>query len=60
MHEIDLKRIELSRKNLKGFDCAVVITDHSCVDYGFVKNNIKLIFDTRNVYKKSGSNITKL
>jgi len=60
IHEIDLKRIELSKNNLKTFDCVIVVTDHSNVDYNFIKNNAKLIFDTRNVYKRGGENIIKL
>ncbi|MDD4954803.1 MAG: nucleotide sugar dehydrogenase [Candidatus Omnitrophica bacterium] len=60
MHEIDLKRTELNKSNLKTFNCAIVVTDHSNVDYNFIKSNIKLIFDTRNVYKKEGGNVIKL
>jgi len=60
IHEIDLKRIEFNKKSLKVFDCAIVVTDHSNVDYKFIKNNVKLIFDARNVYKGGGKNIIKL
>lgn len=60
MHEIDLKRIMLNKKNLKAFDCAIIITDHSNVDYALIKDNVNLIFDTRNVYKRDGGNIIKL
>lgn len=60
IHEIDLKRVELNKKNLKTFDCAIIVTDHSNVDYGFIKNNAKLIFDTRNVYQKKSGNIIRL
>ncbi|MCK9614330.1 MAG: nucleotide sugar dehydrogenase [Candidatus Omnitrophica bacterium] len=57
---IDLKRIEFSKKNLKTFDCVIVVTDHSNIDYNFIKNNARLIFDTRNVYKRGGENIIRL
>lgn len=48
---IDLDSIELSKNGLKKFDCVLIATDHSRVDYDFVLKNSKLIFDTRNVYK---------
>ena len=30
----------------------ISITDHDCIDYKKIKNNAKLIIDTRNVFKK--------
>jgi len=60
LNGINLKGINLTKDNLKKFDCVVLITDHSDVDYGFVRNNAKLIFDTRNVYKGSFANVVKL
>lgn len=38
---------------LKSYDAVVVVTDHSNIDYDFVKNNSRLIIDTRNVFKGS-------
>jgi len=60
IHEIDLKRIEISSKSLKTFDCVIIVTDHTKVDYSFIKKHAKLIFDTRNVYKQGGKNIIRL
>jgi UDP-N-acetyl-D-glucosamine dehydrogenase len=48
---IDLKSTDLSARVLKSFDCIVIGTDHSKVDYDFILKNAKLIFDARNVYK---------
>jgi UDP-N-acetyl-D-glucosamine dehydrogenase len=48
---IDLKSIKLNKGLLNRFDCVVVATDHSSLDYSFILKNSKLIFDTRNVYK---------
>jgi UDP-N-acetyl-D-glucosamine dehydrogenase len=48
---ISLKSIDLSHQSLKKFDCVVIATDHSCIDYKIVLKNSKFIFDTRNVYK---------
>ena len=57
--DIDLKCIRLNKKTLKTFDCIVIITDHSNVDYKFIADNSKLIIDTRNALKdiKNRSNI---
>ncbi len=48
---IDLKSIALVKAKLVKFDCVVIATDHSGVDYEYLLKNSKLIFDTRNVYK---------
>jgi UDP-N-acetyl-D-glucosamine dehydrogenase len=60
LNGIDLKGINLTKDNLKKFDCVVLITDHSDVDYEMVQKNAKLIFDTRNVYKGNFVNVVKL
>lgn len=51
LNHINLKSIDWSPKNLNNFDCIVIITDHSSVDYRCLLKNSKLIFDTRNVFK---------
>lgn len=57
---IDLKSISLSSGNISKYDCVVIVTNHSKVDYTFLRKNAKLIFDTRNVYKKDFKNIIRL
>ena len=47
-----LHSIKLTKKNIFGFDCVVIVTDHAKIDYSFILKNSKLIFDTRNVFKK--------
>ncbi|MDR2395704.1 MAG: nucleotide sugar dehydrogenase [Endomicrobium sp.] len=37
--------------NLNKFDAVVVVTDHSDVDYKKILKNVKVIVDTRNVFK---------
>lgn len=51
LNQINLKSIKLNQNNLKKFDCVVIATNHTAVDYDFIFKNSKLIFDTRNVYK---------
>jgi UDP-N-acetyl-D-glucosamine dehydrogenase len=48
---INLESISLTGQNLKKFDCVIIATDHSGVDYRFILRNSRLIFDTRNIYK---------
>jgi UDP-N-acetyl-D-glucosamine dehydrogenase len=48
---LDLKSIALSAKKIKEFDCCLIATDHSQVDYAVLLKNAKLIFDSRNVFK---------
>ena len=52
--------IKLNSKSLKKYDCAVIVTDHSNIDYKLIKENSKLIVDTRNVYKVKSNKILKL
>ena len=40
--------VELTEDVLGGYDCVVVITNHSCYDYQWIVDNSSLIIDTRN------------
>ncbi len=46
-----LKSSSLTEKLLKTIDAAVVVTDHSCIDYAWVVKHAALVVDTRNVTK---------
>ncbi|MCX5705760.1 MAG: nucleotide sugar dehydrogenase [Candidatus Omnitrophica bacterium] len=48
---INLKCISINKTPLQNFDCVIIATDHSNLDYKLILNNSKLIFDCRNVYK---------
>jgi UDP-N-acetyl-D-glucosamine dehydrogenase len=47
-----LTNIELTDEALSGCDCAVIVTDHSKIDYMRVLRLAPLIIDTRNVTRK--------
>jgi len=47
---IDFKSTKLSKENLAKFDCVIIATDHSTLNYGQILKYSKMIFDTRNVY----------
>jgi UDP-N-acetyl-D-glucosamine dehydrogenase len=47
-HHIRLTSETLTDSFLENLDCAVIVTDHSLVDYGRVVKHAKLVVDTRN------------
>jgi len=59
---IDLKCVKFDQKTLKSFDCTVIVTDHSNVDYKLIAKNSKIVIDTRNALSgvKNRSNIVKI
>lgn len=38
-------------RNLKKYDCVIIITPHSCIDYSKLVGNSRLVFDARNATK---------
>ncbi len=50
---VKLKSVVLNKKNLKKYDCVIILTNHDNIDYKMIKENSKLIFDSRGIYKKS-------
>ncbi len=53
-YQYDMKSVELTEENLKSFDLIVLSTDHDDFDYQFIKDNAKIILDTRNAFEKHG------
>jgi nucleotide sugar dehydrogenase len=49
-NHIDLRSIKLDARHLEKFDCVIIATDHTGIDYALILKKSKLIFDTRNVY----------
>ncbi|WP_241085779.1 nucleotide sugar dehydrogenase [Candidatus Vondammii sp. HM_W22] len=48
----DLKSVELSAEMLREFDCVLVATNHKAFDYELIRENSRLIVDSRGVYKE--------
>jgi UDP-N-acetyl-D-glucosamine dehydrogenase len=46
-----LKSSPLTKRLVHKIDAAVVVTDHSCIDYSWVVKHAPLVIDTRNVTK---------
>ncbi|MBF0531548.1 MAG: nucleotide sugar dehydrogenase [Candidatus Omnitrophica bacterium] len=58
---IDLLRVEVTPANLRKYDCVVIATDHSQVDYAAVRKHSRLVFDVKNVYgDKMYKNVVRL
>ncbi len=43
-----LKSLSLATKLVQGQDAVVVVTDHRCIDYGWLVRHARLVVDTRN------------
>ncbi len=60
---IEMEPVSMDAKTLKKFDCTLLITDHTKLDYKFLARNSKAILDTRNIFARlgiKGKNIVKL
>jgi len=54
------KSVPLTAKNVKAYDCVIITTDHTDVNYSLLLKNAGMIFDVRNVYKTNHANVVKL
>ena len=45
---------------LKKYDCVIIITDHSKLDYELIKKHSSFIVDTRNIFSNKLTKILKL
>ncbi|HWC00656.1 MAG TPA: nucleotide sugar dehydrogenase [Bryobacteraceae bacterium] len=52
MHGGDELAAEQTDAAIAEADCVVMVTDHSCFDYGRIVDRAKLIVDTRNAFKR--------
>jgi len=52
---------ELTKESLNKIDLVIITTDHSNVDYQFIIDNSKVVYDTKNITKNyNGNNIVLL
>ncbi len=59
-HDINLESLELTKESLQNFDCVILATGHEGFDYDLIKENSKILVDTRGVYSgNTADNIVK-
>jgi len=55
-HDLKLESVSLTAEELKQFDFAVIITNHSGIDWDLVVENVPLVIDTRNACSQVAKN----
>ncbi len=58
-HDFDLTSESLTAESLSGCDAVIVATHHDDFDYSLIRDNARLIVDTRGVYREPKDNIIK-
>jgi UDP-N-acetyl-D-glucosamine dehydrogenase len=58
-HCFDLNSVALRPETVAGFDLILLATNHDAFDYEMLKENARLIVDTRGVYQAPANNIVK-
>jgi UDP-N-acetyl-D-glucosamine dehydrogenase len=56
----DIKAVDMTRGNIRQYDCVVIVTDHKAFDYDALLEEADLIVDTRNAIKQAHPNVFKL
>lgn len=52
-----LHSIELLKERLEQYDCVIITTNHTEIDYNLIIDNAFIIYDTRNSFERNGDNI---
>jgi len=47
-HDLGMKSTPLTQANIAGFDCVLIATNHTNIDYAAIAKHSKLVVDTRN------------
>ncbi len=58
-YSFKLSSVVINSKNLKKYDLIIIATDHDKFNYKLIRNNAKLIIDTRRVYTKIYDNVVQ-
>lgn len=58
-HCFDLSSVELTSDSLQNYDCIIIATNHDRFDYEMLKQNARLLIDTRGVYTTPTENVIK-
>ena len=55
-----MKSTYLDKVMIKKYDGVLICTDHDNVNYDLVYQNAKIIFDSRNVFKKFSTKVIRV
>ncbi len=55
-----LRSEKITAEMLRSYDCVVVVTDHTAIDYDWVARESQLVIDCRNAIRNGGPNVVKL
>ena len=58
-HHFDLISVNITKETLLQYDCILLATDHDKFDYNLIKNNARLIVDSRGKFLESADHIVK-
>lgn len=58
-HDFDLESVSITAESLAQYDGIVLATHHDDFDYQLIRDNARLIVDTRGVYREPKDNIIK-
>jgi len=56
-YNFNLNSVDATSDNIQLYDCIVVGTDHEHFDYNMIRENAKLIVDTRGKYRGRYDNV---
>lgn len=58
-HHFELSSVAVTAENLSTYECVLIATDHDRFDYDLIKENAKLIVDSRGRYLAAANHIVK-
>lgn len=58
-HHFELSSLPLTPENVASHDLVLLATNHSAFDYGMIKQQARVLVDTRGVYLEPAANIVK-
>ncbi len=56
-YSFTMESVDVTSEGIKNYDCVVIGTDHAGFDYEMIRQNAKLIVDTRGMYRGKYKNV---
>ena len=58
-HNFDMRSVPVTAESIASYDAVVLTTDHALFDYDLIRENAKLVIDTRGKFRSKAKNIVK-